>query len=459
MPATEVRTNTPTEPVKKQETDMQCTIDIAVRKLAADLPLENCLMWEYVLAGRKTPHDLKQALLGAKIGGKSHTMHYREMKDQVWHFWDLHSKFVAPSCKQLRQIYTEVLSHVVTLSEGYKFFFDNDEARLELFRKMAEECGQPDTVDENRDENFDFILDCANKNGLRALADKFLTDFGDIPASEGIYADRVNTQMVRQWYYRPTGLLAHCRRLVTRFLENVLQQSGEKLELRQEVINLDSQNLKGSVESIVPSFIMFGADCRFIHAPITTLKSSFWGNPKVRNLIDNPFHNAGRRRAICQLFVYSAVDDAHGLGALIKEQEQRMTGIDKKLGAYDGIMQEHIRKGMPPFRTATSQGGSWPQGSVMENKNYGVLLEILDGTVAKDPIKVEPVDTDLPPAEKKSKALTVKEESDVREDVVPMQLTTEDRREPPSTEESVNYTVLAGVAAIFAGVCALAMRN
>ena len=437
-PADEVEERVVVNAPKQQKADPPtsvCTIDTIVRDLAGDHVLSNVLMWDYVHRGEMKADTLTEALHELVVNGNPRK---DTMRNLVNRFWELHSKYIAPTCSDIRHMYADILGHVVSLAEKYGevFLKNNGPAEQHLVELLAEECGEPDEAENSASENYQFLQGNLDDVGLRGLIDKWLAEYGSLPDSEGAIKDRVNPQKINGWWFRKEGLLDFCINLISQLCLTIPAKS------KDDFIAYDLKNIAGGTYKLLPSCILLAKRCKLRKQTVTKLHNDWWGDSRAQALIDSPEVNAQTRNDISTLFVYSGVDPPAGILKLLREQADSWQMKDKSDSSYDDVKVAHLTGKFTPWRT---QGGEWSEDSSVEDLNYKAIESRLNYAVGFEEYRKkakrareesEPVITLATPAPKKVKTKEVA---------------------PP--EEETNYALIGGLLAVTAGVAAIALSR
>ena len=431
------------------------TCDYLVDELATGYVLGNPMVWDYAM--RATGENVSEAFLTMAMKGmhiKGEQRLVTNINAMIDNFWDLHSKYIALTCSEVRQIYTDILGHVLSMHETFEdqFMPKDSPKQQQLIELLAMECGPPDEAEQSVIEYTDQLNKLAGK-GFRRLIEEWLTHIGDIPDSEGIHQDRVNIDMCEKWYFRADGLLDFCVRLIREFIDQLLHPLQVPIpdEPIRAFIAWDYENLSNF--KIIRSKILLAMPCLYDRQRVTELKRPFWDNQTIQTIANNLSKVNSRANELSALFIYSGVDAGHGINALLEAQKQSMNGNNKTLNSYDDIQFEHTRIRGPPWRTRNS---AWPDDSVMENTNYKYVRRILD---ERQPLP-QPPDAPFVPAQPQTAQSTAlpasppesprnqPPEEEERVDVDP--------REPAEEEQPDNILLYGGLVALTAGVAAIA---
>ena len=425
----------------------ECTMDKAVDSLPVGA-LKNALMWEYTKRGDTRAPTLTQAIGSMEIRGIARNE--TSVGNLITRYWRLHSKYVAPTCREIRETYTDILTHVVSLQTQFGDAFLERDSRetKELVERLAGETGPPDEYEKNRAESYSLF---ANADGtpyqLEPIVQSFLTKLGELPESEGEFADRVNIDSA-VYHFRDEGVIGYCIKLIGDFL-----QDARDREYTEEVLDFDLNNQTNYTR--FPSCILLGSQCNLHPQPVTNLHADWYADMRVIAL-NNPSipGNENTRHDVTGLFIYSDVDAA--LTTLLDNQKGRMNFHDKTAESYDWVMNEHRHgwEGWPPWRT---MGGAWPEDSTMENTNYTSLEAMLGTVIVAEPRRKgggskrfrEPAEDDRVPPKPPVKKKKVRKEP--AEEVVVAQ-------EEVETDDT-NYALWGGLAAITAGVTVIALSR
>ena len=430
-------------PAKKQRTPVrECTMDKAVFALAEGHVLRNALLWDYAVKGSSEPPELTWAIDQITIHGDRRKE--RNVHDLVGRYWALHSKYIAPTCSEVHEIYTDILSHVVALFDRYGSLFmkPTSPQMKEFTERLAGECGAPDEEEKNRVEQYAILEEYGS---FPEMVDAWVEELGNLPPREGDYKDRVNVEMCKNWYFRKGGVIDYSIKLITDFME-----TARHSVMTEDVIKYDNKD-QGYKQ--FPSCILLGNECTMEDHTTTSLVGDWYMDKRVQALIKNAGENKQTRDAITALFVYSYVDPGQGLNAIRQEQEDAMNGRDKTDASYDNVVSNFARPTFPPWRTA---GGEWPEESVMENINYQAVESTLDDAITVDKPRPkkrrfrEDAEDAQPPPQKPptSKKQKVTEPP-----------AGETGAEPEETEEGPNYAMWGGLAAVTVGITAIALSG
>ena len=419
-----------------------CTIDKVVRNLAGDRVFANAIMWDYAHRGEMEADTLTEALNELQIQGN---LRNDSIANLINRFWYLHSKYVAPTCSEIRETYTDVLGHVVSLYETYgdKFLGHTGSASEVLIDRMARECGPPDEAEQSVVGNFDLLKDIFDNTGLRTVVDGWLKEYGYLPDSDGPYKDRVNPQIINGWFFRKEGLLDFCISLISKMCVTVVSVKGKSAD---DFVAYDLKNIASGNYKRFPSCILLAKVCKLRQQNETTLNTDWWGDRRVQALVDNAIVNSQTRNDITAMFVYSGVDAPNGIIYLLQKQARDMTGRDKTAQSYDDIKVEHRTGNFTPWRT---KNGDWPEDSVVEDTNYLAIENRLSGAVGLEEyrkkhkryrgFKETVAVMDSPRKKTKTKTVQPVEES--------------------FEEETPNYALIGGLVAVTAGVAAIAISH
>ena len=425
---------------KPARAESVCTMDVIVRNLAGDHVFANAIMWDYAAHGDMKAATLTEAFNDMEIQGNARK---ESIGNQITRFWNLHSKYIAPTCSGIHDTYTDVLRHVVSLYEKYgdEFMKPTGKTIEHLFELLAILCGPADEAEESVVGHIDFLKDKVKHQGFRSMIDGWLQEYGNIPDSEGAIKDRVNLQIIDGWFFRKEGLLDFCISLITRICDSVASLGGQGSD---NFVAYDLQNIASGKYKRFPSCILLSKECHLRPQNDTTLSTDWWGDRRVKALLDNPEINFQTRSDLTAMFVYSGVDAPNGIGYLLDKQARSMTGRDKTDQSYDGIKAEHLTGNFTPWRTAN---GDWPEASVVEDTNYKAIEGRLEGAVGLEEyrkqskryreFKEEPADLPTSPRVKKTKTKVISAE----------------------VGEKTNYAMIGGLVAITAGVAAVALSR
>ena len=452
----------PTGHVPAAQHPKACTCDALIDLVSTNYCLGNALVWDYAMNASQNPSVafLTMAAKGLHITGELRKT--RKVQAMIDNFWDLHSKYIAPSASEVRLIYVDILGHILSLHDAYGAAFWQKGAEQHLVELLARECGPPDESEESVRQHAGSLNRLLEK-GLRNLFTEWLSMWGNIPDSKGPTKDRVSMTMCEKWYFREDGVIAFCIRMMQEFMNSLINpvQVPTKIEGQKTALELFIQwdyDNRGNFKYL-PFKILLAMPCNYERQRVTQLKRTFWDSVKVQYLADNLNKNNLEANEISGLFIYSMVDPGHGAHALLDLQKQRMEGVDKTRNSYDMIRTEHERMSGPPFRTRNAE---WSD-DVMENTNYDAVQNILDNVVIppfQEPPE-EPSQEPLFPPRNEEPAedkpvVDVPPFSPPEEDV---QMGEEPTPDEPEQVEENNVLLFGGLAALTLGIGAVALSR
>ena len=428
----------------------ECNLDSAIHDMLPDgHPLTNALMWEYVERSDESVATLTKAINEYEVRG------VRRIENNATNlaaiYWELHSKYVAMTCADVRAIYGDILGHVLNLSRQYGELFmgTNSQEMKTLVERLAGECGEPDEYERNRSDMYP-VLEKTRKGSLGALVTEWMTTLGYLPNAEpgkNSLKDRVSFQM-KTYSFREGGVIDWCVRLINDFM-----QTARDKDIGQDVIKYDAANQ--STFRIFKSCILLGNQCQLQVYPTTKLTGDWFADQRVIALINDPETNASVRDEVTGVFIYSNVDPGHGLDALKNIVEGTMEGADKTAGSYDGVLSAHTldHDRYPPLRV---KGGEFPEEAVMDNTNFATVEAVLNEAVLVKVPKTGGVKRFREAAEAGQDKPVEKPQKKARADKRPEETVVQ---EVETKTDETNYVLWGGLAAVTAGITAIALSR
>ena len=309
--------------------------------------LGNYAFWQYA-ENSLAEGTLINAYQGNEITGYQR---FRPISTQIKTFWDLHSRFIAPSGKEVLCIYQDILAHCLILDT-----FQDKDARAALVEAMASECGKPDEAEKSREEFRDVFEEIHDSGVTKDVVTMFLqTAYLPNPTE-----DHVNPDIIDLWYFRKGGVLDLCVREIIGAVQTYKDLNGNDDGLIQR--DLENQQYR----KIIRSFILLARECRVAAVRTVKLNATFWAVDGVQDA-----DRSSAMGRINDIFVYSNVDSGHGIDRLLKQQRNAIKGKPKQTAM---IPSAHGTR-FPPFRT---KNGEFPVGSVMPEANYRSALKLID---------------------------------------------------------------------------------
>jgi hypothetical protein len=342
------------------------TIDAAVRELLVkDHCLANTILWNYVFpnrAGRDPLAEITIAANGTPIQG----IHRRRptISGQVEVFWNLHSKYRAPTLKRVRGLYKVILGVVNELFEA----FGMEKRAIEtLSNKMAEYSGEMGEESANVDRFAPIYLGIMKNYNfqIKQVIESFLNQNGSIPRNPEM-DDRVNVERNLHYHFSEDSLLAMCIRLISTVIAQ--QKRAGKLD---ELIKWDFERTKVSEQKggrVSIFFLGMPCSCEFGHP--SEPSADFFGDKRLQQLMKQPDDPA--HLELTKLFTYS------NLGAYLEEamhgQEEKMQGVDKTSDSYTAVSAAVRGEAWPPW----VYKGGWPRDATVEDANFARCLEVIN---------------------------------------------------------------------------------
>jgi len=359
-----------------------CTCDALIDQVTSGFCLGNAMVWDYAMNASQNVSVafLQMAAKGLVITGE--TRKSPNIQTMIDNFWHLHSKYLAPSAREVRLIYIDILGHILSLHDAYGFLAKGSANEQHLVELLARECGNPDESEQSVRIHTDSLNRLLEK-GLRNLLTEWLSMWGNLPDLQGPLKDRVSMAMCEGWYFREGGVIAFCVRLMQEFMNTML--NPEKVPTDGSMTQLENFILwdydNRATFKILPFKILLTQPCQYERQRVTELRRTFWDSAEIQHLANNLNKNNGNANDISGLFIYSMVDPGHGAHALLELQKQRMEGVDKTRASYEEVSTEHTRINGPPWRTRNAE---WSEDAIMENTNYQFVKNILDSVVIPD---------------------------------------------------------------------------
>ena len=425
----------------------ECNLDSAIHDmLPPGHPLTNALLWEYVARGDESVVTLTEAINEIKVRGLPRIETNATGLSAT--YWQLHSKYVAMTCADVRAIYGDILGHVLSLYKTYGDLFmgTNSHEMRTLVERLSGETGPPDEYEVNREKMFG-VLDMARKASLNTLITMWMDELGFLPDAEGDLVDRVSFQM-NHYYFREHGVIGWCVNLINDFMQAARDKNMEEKIIKYDTVNANYR--------IFQSCILLGNPCLLQRHPTTKLTADWFADARVVALVDDPEANASVRDEVTGLFVYSNVDPGHGVEYLKGVVEESMEGTDKTGSSYDGVLSAHKmdHERFPPLRV---RGGEFPEESVMDNANYALVDTVLNEAVVVKPQKSGGVKRFREPAEEGQAKPVDPPKKKVKPEKRPEE--TALVKVETVTDDDPNYVLWGGLAAVTAGITAIALSR
>ena len=357
------------------ELDRAFVIDAAVRRVFANHPLVNAIMWEYFCDGERGRAVIEEAFFGPSERIVSVIQRRRRIPAGApTQFWKLYQKWMAPSEKQISDWSLDLVHHIIDINRTYS---KADEVIFTALPELVTAMGAefPDARDGlQRASVKGFERAAEVYRGLlegRQAARVVIIDPARPNRNDRFHVIHVCVRMLSNWTVD--------RRAEYRSNKSAAKGMLDRIENHQcTTAALQFYPLVGEpIHRSLPETGRVGIN-----------QQDIWNDPGMQSLVAYPDEFAEVRNEVQRIFMYSDVDPANGLDQAIHRMNTRIHKTEYSDTPYESVGSLHLERPMKdfPWRRENSE---WDNGMISAT-NMDLLKPLLSRVPTSDQLGARP---------------------------------------------------------------------